>query len=88
MVGAGGSNVDRPDRAGGWIGGQIPIVPQMALKSWCLLATRVPKVPQIAESAPGKAFRPQIRAVHAGIARRTSACSTPELTIELISDEC
>lgn len=84
----GGSNVDRGDRAGGWTGGQIPKVPQMALKSCFLLAPPLAKVPQIAELAPAKSFRPQIRAVQAGIARRTSACSTLELTIEFISDEC
>jgi len=72
----------------------MPEVPQMALKSCfrlapcTLVAPPVAKVPQIAESAPAKAGKPQIRAVQAGIARRTTACSTLELTIEFISDEC
>jgi hypothetical protein len=70
------------------MGGQMPKVPQMALKSCFLLAAPVAEVPQIAESAPATACKPQIRAVQAGIARRTSACSTLELTIEFISDEC
>lgn len=74
--------------AAGGNGGQMPAVPQMALRSCFRLTPLVPEVPQIAESAPVRVFRPQIRAVHAGIARRTAACSMLELTIEFISDDC
>jgi len=73
--------------AAGGNGGQIPAVPQMALRSCLRLAPPIPKVPQIAESTPGSVFRPR-RAVHAGITKRTAACSMLELTIEFISDDC
>jgi hypothetical protein len=68
-------------------GAQMPEVPQMALKSclWTLLPFAV--VPQIAEFALEKSLRPQIKAVHTGIARLIAALFMPEVTIEFISDD-
>jgi hypothetical protein len=59
----------------------------MALKSCLWTAPPLAAVPQIAEFVLETTLRPQIKAVHTGIARLIEALFMPEVTIEFISDE-
>jgi len=59
----------------------------MALKSCLRTVVSLALVPQIAEFALETALRPQIKAVHTGIARLIEVLFMPEVTIEFISDD-